>query len=258
MLKKVVKSIAPPLVMDMGRKILGKQEQPAGTVGALADSLEHEIEVIDFWSNTSLYALEMIQRHGELKNMKLLSIGNRMAHLADYLAIFDYIYHNTLLKILVPDSSCLSSGKLEVLQGDFFDLPELDVDCVISQAAIHCLNDTRYGNEGNSTGWGRPYQAAGKLKQIIGKKCVPVVVSIATHETESLIDDNARLAHEKFVRSFTDAGFSLEDHFFDYLCYGMPARTEYLDPKYRRSRDLPGDKEAPNEYNYVIGNYYFL
>jgi hypothetical protein len=253
MLKKVVKSITPSLVVDVGRKIIGKGSEPAGTVGALADSLKHEIEVIDFWSNTSLYALEVIQRHGDLKKMKLLSIGNRMANLADYLAVFGSIYHNTLLKTLLPDSS----GKLEILKEDFFELPELEVDCVISQAAIHCLNDTRYGNEGNSTGWGRPYQAGAKLRQILGNRNVPVVVSIAVHRTESLIDDNARLAHDKFVISFTQAGFKLEDYFFDYLCYGMPARAEYLETKYRRSRVLPDDSEAPNEYNYVIGNYYF-
>jgi len=258
MLKKVVKSITPPLVVDMGRKIIGRQLEPAGTVGALADSLEHEIEVIDFWSNTSLYALEVIQKHGPLQNMKLLSIGNRMASLADYLAVFGKTYHNTLLKTLVPDGSLLSSGRVEILQADFFELGPLDIDCVISQAAIHCLNDTRYGNEGDNTGWARPYQAGAKFREIVGTRRIPVVISIATHETESLIDDNARLQHDKFVRSFTEVGFSLEDYFFDYLCYGMPARPEYLDAKYRRSKQLPNSNEAPNEYNYVIGNYYFL
>jgi hypothetical protein len=258
MLKKVVKSIAPPAAVSISRKLLGKRDEPVGTAGSLADSLEHEIEVVDFWSNTSLYALQVIQQHGDLRNMKLLSIGNRMANLADYLAVFGTIYHSTLLNTLVPDSSLLSSGTLKILKEDFFALPEMDVDCVISQAAIHCLNDTRYGNEGNLSGWERPYQAGAKLRQILGGKSVPVVVSIAAHKTESLIDDNARLAHDKFVRSFTDVGFSLKDYFFDYLCYGMPARREYLEAEYRRSKELPDDAVAPNEYHYAIGNYYFL
>jgi hypothetical protein len=259
MLKNVVKKVTPPFVVDMGRKILGKETVPSGTVGALADSLEHQVEFVDFWSNTSLYALEVIQSHGRLSDMQLLSIGNRMSHVADYVALFRSIYHSTLLNTVVPDASRFSTPRqLQILKGDFFELPSLDVDCVISQAAIHCLNDTRYGNEGNSNGWQRPYQAAGKLRQIIGKKTVPVIVSIAAHRTESFIDDNARLAHDKFVESFVAAGFSLQDHFFDYLCYGMPARPEYLESPYRRSKTLPNDQEAPNEYHYVIGNYYFL
>jgi len=258
MLKKVVKSLTPPLVMALGRKVLRSQNGPAGTIGALADQLEHEVEFIDFWSNTSLFALEAIQGHGPLKDMSLLSIGNRMSNLADYVALFDTVYHSTLLNTLMPDALDGSPRRLKILKNDFFDLPPLEVDCVISQAALHCLNDTRYGNEGSTSGWQRPYQAAAKLRQIIGNKSIPVVVSIAAHRQESLIDDNARLAHDKFVESFLTAGFSLKDYFFDYLCYGMPARIEYMDARYRRAKELPADKEAASEYNYVIGNYYFL
>ena len=80
----------------------------------------------------------------------------------------------------------------------------------------------------------------------------------AVHRNESLIDDNARLEHEHFVQSFLKAGFSLQEYFFDYLCYGMPQRTEYLDVRYRRAKELPTEEQAASEYNYVIGNYYFL
>jgi hypothetical protein len=258
MLRNVVKSMTPPLVLALGRKILGSRNGPAGSIGTLADQLEHEVELIDLWANTSLFALEVIQHHGPLKDMRLLSIGNRMTHLADYVALFDTVYHNTLLNTLMPDTLDGSPRELKILKDDFFDLPPLEVDCVISQAALHCLNDTRYGNEGSASGWQRPYQAAAKLREIIGSKSIPVVVSIATHRQESLIDDNARLAHDKFVQSFVTAGFSLQDYFFDYLCYGMPARVEYMDARYRRAKELPTDKQAASEYNYVIGNYYFL
>jgi hypothetical protein len=251
MLKKVLKSISPPICIDLFRLAfpLKSNHSQTGATGNLI-----EMEFIDFWANTSLFALEVIQRHGRLNEMRLLSLGNRMAHLADYVAVFGKVYHSTLLKTMFPSAT----DDLAVLEGDVFDLGALEVDCVISQGSIHCLNDSRYGNEANQAGWQRPYQAAKKLRQIIGDKSIPVVVSIAVHRTESMIDDNARLSHEKFVDSFLGAGFSLQEYFFDYCCFGMPPLPEYLEPRYRRSQELPTNEQAPSEYNYVIGNYYFV
>lgn len=259
MLKKLLKSISPPIFVDLARWTFPggvSHSETAASPNVFGD--QGKVEFIDFYGNTSLFALEVMQCHGTLNEMTLLSLGNRMSHLADYVALFGAIYHSTLLETQVPDTLDGRSRKLEILIGDFFELPKLDVDCVVSQAAIHCLNDTRYGNQGNASGWQRPYQAAAKLRQIIPEKPIPIVISIATHRTESLIDDNARLAHDRFVDSFEASGFSLQRYFFDYLCYGMPAREEYLTPPYRRAKELPDDKDAPGEYNYVIGNYYFL
>jgi len=253
MLKKVLKSISPPICVDLFRLAFPLK---AGDSQATVNLIDKE--VIDFWANTSLFALEVIQRHGPLNEMSLLSLGNRMAHLADYVAVFGKVYHSTLLKTMFPVSRNGSEGNLTVLKGDFFELRSLDIDCVISQGSIHCLNDSRYGNEASKAGWQRPYQAAQKLREIIGDRSIPVVVSIAVHQTESWIDDNARLSHDKFVASFLSAGFSLREHFFDYYCYGMPQLPEYLEPHYRRSKELPTTEQAPSEYNYVIGNYYFV
>ena len=254
MLKKVLKSISPPICVDLFRLAFPLKVSDSQTPAAnLIDK-----EVVDFWGNTSLFALEVIQRHGPLNEMSLLSLGNRMAHLADYVAVFGKVYHSTLLKTMFPVSLNSVEENPAVLEGDFFQLRPLDVDCVISQGSIHCLNDSRYGNEASKAGWQRPYQAAQKLREIIGAGSIPVVVSIAVHRTESWIDDNARLSHDKFVASFLSAGFTLREHFFDYYCYGMPQLPEYLEPHYRRSKELPTTEQAPSEYNYVIGNYYFV
>jgi hypothetical protein len=261
MLKRMIKALTPPLAMDAARWVLGRKGRGSQTESGWTGDLlgaESKLEFIDFYGNTSLFALEVIQRHGALHEKRLLSLGNRMSHLADYVALFGTVYHSTWLKTFLPVPPNGSSGNLVVLEGDFFELNPTDIDCVISQASIHCLNDSRYGNEGTGSGWQRPYQAAAKLRQIIGDKSIPVVVSIAVHRNESLIDDNARLEHEKFVQSFLNAGFSLQEYFFDYLCYGMPQRTEYLGVQYRRARSLPTEEQAASEYNYVIGNYYFL
>lgn len=254
MLKKVLKSISPPIFVDLARSTFPRRAsnaQPAADSNVVDES---KIEFIDFYGNTSLFALEVMQRHGSLNQMRLFSLGNRMSHLADYVAVFGTVYHCTLLKTLFPAAA---TRNLVVLEEDFFELTQLPLDCVISQASIHCLNDSRYGNQANKAGWQRPYQAAKKLREIIGERSIPIVVSIAVHRKESWIDDNARLSHEKFVASFRSAGFSLREHFFDYCCSGMPQRPEYFEEQYRRATELPTDEQAPSEYNYVIGNYYF-
>ncbi len=258
MLKKVLKSISPPIFVDLARSTFPRRATNAETA-ADGDTIdEKKIEFIDFYGNTSLFALEVMQRHGKLKEMRLFSLGNRVAHMVDYVAVFGTVYHSTLLKTFFPTPTTGPSRNLVLLEKDFFELTPLPLDCVISQASIHCLNDSRYGNQADKAGWRRPYQAARKLREIIGERSIPVVVSIAVHRTESFIDDNARLSHDKFLECFRGAGFSLQEHFFDYCCYGMPQRTEYLETRYRRATELPTDEQAPSEYNYVIGNYYFV
>ena len=88
-------------------------------------------------------------------------------------AVFGKVYHSTLLRTMFPVAGDGLGNNLAVLKGDFFQLSRLDVDCVISQGSIHCLNDSRYGNEASKVGWQRPYQAAGKLREIIGERSVP-------------------------------------------------------------------------------------
>jgi len=258
MIKKIVRSITPPAIWDLARFALGRSNQMTLSDTANPGPDRPDLEYVDFYGNTSLFALEVLRQRGPLGEMRLLSLGNKMAHLADYLALFGTIYHNTMIQTVVPVSPQQSLAELILLREDFFGLPPLQIDCVISQASIHCLNDTRYGNAGSTDGWQKPYQAADKLREVIGSKSIPVIVSIAAHHAESFIDDNARLGHKKFVSSFTEAGFTLQEHFFDYLCYGMPFRPEYLEVGYRRARNLPAEEQAASEYNYVIGNYYFL
>ena len=259
MIKTAIKLITPPIIMNLGKRIVGNRNPtPAKLAGPDEAAAERRIEFVDFYANTSLYALQVLQTHGNLKEMTLLSLGNRMSHLADYLALFKKVYLCTQLDTLIPMRADACPAELVELKGDFFDLPPLNIDCFISQASIHCLNDTRYGNLEVNGGWQRPYQAAAKLRQIIGQKPVPIIVSIAVANSESLIDDNARLDHNKFIESFVNAGFTLQEFFFDYLCYGLPTRPQYFEVQYRRAKELPPQEDLPGEYNYVIGTYYFL
>jgi hypothetical protein len=226
------------------------------SIPSVLESNDPQIEFINYYGNTSLFALDVLRRHGALAEMKLLSIASRMPHLADYLALFHTVHHNTMVQTCLPLPAELFPAKLVMHQRDLFELEALDVDCVISHAAIHCMNDTRYGNSQSSDGWQKPYRAAAKIRQIAGSKPTPTIVSISVNHEEGFFDNNTHLSHEKFTRSFEAAGFRLQELFFDYLCGGIPQRPEYMQPQYRRSKSLPEHGGSPKAW--VVGNYYFI
>jgi len=220
----------------------------------MLESKDPTFEFINYHGNTSLFALAALRGHGRLSEMRLLSVACLMPHLADYLAIFDTVHHSTLTETRLPLPPERSPAKLVLHRRDLFELPLLEIDCIISHAAIHCFNDTRYGNVNTAEGWQKPYQTAAKLREIAGR-AVPTIVSIAVHREEGFFDNNTHLSHEKFIRSFEQAGWKLRDHFFDYVCGGIPQRPEYLELGYRRSKTLPETPGSPKEW--VVGNYYF-
>jgi hypothetical protein len=218
------------------------------------ESKDPTFEFINYYGNTSLFALDVLRRHGRLSDMRLLSVGCLMPHLADYLAIFDTVHHNTITETRLPLPAEQCPARLVLHRRDLFELPPLEIDCIISHAAIHCFNDTRYGNTNSAEGWQKPYQTAAKLREIAGRP-VPAIVSIAVHREEGFFDNNAHLGHEKFIRSFEQTGWKLQDHFFDYVCGGITQRPEYMELSYRRSKTLPETPSSPKEW--IVGNYYF-
>jgi hypothetical protein len=226
------------------------------SIPSVLESSDPRFEFFNYYGNTSLFALDVLRRHGNLPQMKLLSIASRMPHLADYLGLFHTVHHNTMVQTSLPLAAELCPAKLVMHQCDLFELPPLEVDCVISHAAIHCMNDTRYGNASSPDGWQKPYRAATKIRQIIGDKPTPAIVSISVNRDEGFFENNTHLSHEKFIRSFESAGFHLQEYFFDYLCGGIPQKPLYMQHEYRRSKTLPEASDSPRTW--VVGNYYFL
>jgi hypothetical protein len=222
----------------------------------MLESNDPRLEFVNYYGNTSNFALRILQTHGELKTMSLLSLGCLMPHFADYLAIFRAVYHVTMATTRLPFAVAQSPAKLVLLQQDFFTLQSLQVDCVISHAAIHCFNDSRYGNIHSPSGFQKPYQVPAKLREIVGDRRVPTIVSISVNRQDGFFDNNTHLSHDKFVAAFARAGFELKDYFFDYVCGGIPQKPEYLNVEYRRSKKLPEACESPRQW--VVGNYYFL
>jgi hypothetical protein len=225
----------------------------------MLESSDPRFEFIDYYGNTSLFALDALCRYGDLGSMKLLSIASRMHNLADYMAIFKEVHHVTMANTQLPVPIEKSPARLTLYRQDFFTLAPLDVDCVVSHAAIHCFNDTRYGNASTPEGFQKPYQAPAKLREIVGNKRIPTIVSIAVNQHEGFFDNNVHLSHDKFIAAFEKAGFALQDYFFDYICGGgTPHRDEYFNPEYRRSKKFPepsNTPKAPREW--VVGVYFF-
>ena len=225
--------------------------------GTLA-STDPKLEFVSYHANTSLFALDVLRRrHGPLDEMALLSVGSHMPHLADYLALFDTVHHNSLVETRLPLPAELCPARFVEHRTDFFELPdELHVDAVISHATFHCFNDTRYGNDSSAAGWAKPYAVPAKLRRMFGDRRVPVVFSVSVHRREVLYDGNTVLSHDRVVEAFEAAGFRLVEHFFDYLCGGMTFTPAVLDADFRRSKVLPETASWPGEW--VAGNYYFV
>src|SRR5437667_6981929 len=102
MLKRIVKGVTPPIITDLARRALGKVYRTEIIPESELIDAQAKLEFIDFYGNTSLFALDVIQRYGRLNEMRLFSLGNKMAHLVDYVAVFGTVYHSTWLKTFFP------------------------------------------------------------------------------------------------------------------------------------------------------------
>ena len=77
MIKTAVKFLTPPILLELTRSVLRKHRPTVQTEDELirgGNNLENKLEYIDFWGNTSLFALEVLHRHGTL-----LSFDNWLA-----------------------------------------------------------------------------------------------------------------------------------------------------------------------------------
>lgn len=258
LLSRPMKICLPPLLYSQIKRLFQVEQVLVDGKRKLqvASESDYNLEFIDYYGNTSLFALDCLKDFGPLNELRLLSIGCRMAHLIDYIALFKSVYHNTTVDTSFPIPVEGFGKPVSLNKGDLFNLPKLDIDCIISHGVFHCVDDKRYHNDLQNNQSRRPYIVAGKLREIIGTKKIPIIVSIAVNEEDYFGERFAFLAHEKFVQSFADAGFKLQNYFFDYLCDGMPVKKEHFEHTYRRTQILPGKKYS--ELDYVHGNYFFL
>ena len=243
-----LRDLTPPVIWR------GLKRISSGLKNASQNAPQITIEEIDYHANTSNWTLEHLRGEDDLRRMKVLSITARVAHLADYVALFERVYHVTMIPPQIP--FIYDRHRLVVVVGDFFEMGPTDIDCVMSHVTVHCLSDTRYGNESafGEEGMRRPYQFAEHLRKVIGSRRVPTFVSIAVNRDEGQVDNDRWLSHEKFLNSFQRHGFELKDHYFDYMCATDRQRQTYQNLEFRRAATLPVNQ---SDINYVIGCYYF-
>src|SRR5262245_66468849 len=84
-IKQVIKSITPPIVLDVLRHAASKpQAQPV----LAASGPDPRIEFVDFYGHTSFFALEKLRERGTpLEEMSLFSLGNKMEDLDEHQAL---------------------------------------------------------------------------------------------------------------------------------------------------------------------------
>ena len=214
------------------------------------------LEIVDYYANASLFAIDRLRALGDPAAMRLFSLGSRILHLADYVGMFSKVYHATMVDTVFPFE--VDPSRLAVLRGDVFELAPFEFDCVISHSTIHCLSDSRYGNvraPGEDPTVPKPYRFAAQLRRLVGSRRVPAFLTVAVNHDECFTDNNSWLSHERFVRSFLDAGFELREHFFDFRTGGVADQDAYNDPGVRRSPTLP--KRGDRGFQYVAGTYHF-
>ena len=86
----------------------------------MSESEDPKFEFVDYYGNTSLFALRSVRRHGEFANMDLLSIACLRSHLVDYMSIFRLVHHVTMVETRLPIPA---DPSFHLHQLDFFSLP---------------------------------------------------------------------------------------------------------------------------------------
>jgi hypothetical protein len=200
------------------------------------------------------YALHRLTDHGRLSEMKLVCCTARMYHLADYAALFGTVYHSSMHETHWPPSG---RGDSISYVGDLFDLEPLPVDCIISHATMHCLSDTRYGNETQTdkSPMVRPYLFPAQLRRMVGDRSLPTFVTVAVNHDERDWENNRWLSHEGVLKCFGASGSNLQDYYFDYLTGGCTNPDRFRADAYRQAKDLP--PPSLEGVDYVMGTYYF-
>src|SRR5438128_2073382 len=109
-MKEILRPLCPPLIWGCLKRLSGRVQSSSQASDTVVSETSSKLEHIDYYGNTSLYALEILKQNGLFSGLQLLSLGSRMAHLADYLALFSAIYHSTMVDVVLPvDPQILST-----------------------------------------------------------------------------------------------------------------------------------------------------
>ena len=180
-----------------------------------------------------------------------------MSHLADYLAIFREVHHATLVKTCLPFTPEQSPAKFVLHQQDFFTLPSLDIESASSHMPLFiALTIPATANEHSAEGIQKPYRAAAKLRQIVGEKRVPAVVSIAVNRDEGSFDNNTHLSTINSSR-LSKRPASACGIISSITCMPVESRTKMNISMWNIADPAQFPESSGSPKDWVVGNYYF-
>lgn len=211
-------------------------------------------EIYDDYCFTSAFMLYELDRTGvDLSKTHCLSIGCRIGNLIGFIPLFKSMIHCSIIPMEErEDALKILQGKIcEEFTGDFFTLSGNEkfklIDVALSHVAIHCMDDTRYGNRGGNVD--RPYKFAGRLKELC-PNAKHIIVSVPVNVEGSDKENNIVLSNQKFIDSFINEGYMLDCVVYD----KATLEREYVQGT-RLTRAFP--EEYLKNHLCVVGNYHF-
>lgn len=212
-----------------------------------------EVESYSYYASTQCFANECLHLDFSGK-IHLLSMAGKVEHIVPMIPMCEELVHISMMPMDDEyELNGLITKPIKTYYEDFFAL-ETDellkrVNCMISHAAIHCMNDTRYGNDPTGREF-KSYLFAQRLV-VICPNIEMAIVSVPVNENDCIKDNSSYLSNNKFIDSFEKAGFKLVKTLYDKNCL----KGNLYEKGERFSDAFPAD--YCTNHRYVVGNYCF-
>lgn len=209
-------------------------------------------EIYDTYSASTYFFMDNINMIQGERNV--LSMGGMVRYIVPLMGMVNRITHCSMIEVCDESELMFLFGEGKhknfiIKYGDFFDINPGDeslenLNIMVSHVALHCMNDTRYGNEWNNNL--RTYKFVKQLMNVC-PNMKHVLVSVPVYYEDVVRNNNTLLDNEKFIKMFEDEGFILKDKLYDkHGDYKVGERFTY---------DFPVEF-CKNERS-VVGNFYF-
>lgn len=211
------------------------------------------IEEYDYYEFTTSLLVKVVHDY-KLYDKIALSLGGKVGGVITVANLFCKVFHCSMMPMLECNDfkKIYGDNKLIEFNMDFWELEDdrlRNVEVMFSHAAIHCLNDTRYGNKVNDLN--RIKNVPRRLKEIC-PKLKYIVISVPVNMDDHFMDNNTWLGNDDFIDAFESVGYRLNEVIYDKKCLGD---NKWEDGE-RFSMEFPA--EYCLKHKYIVGNFFFL
>ena len=215
-----------------------------------------EVENYGYYSATTMFMHRKMKEIWGEEKINLLSVGGRVAYVVPMIPFCTNLLHLSMIPMEEKDElkNICDNCNINQMVGDFFEFRSTEefkrINVLVSHATIHCMNDTRYGNDVSNREF-KSYLFAKKLVELC-PNIKYAIVSVPVNLEEAIVNNSTHLSDRKFIKSFEDEGFRLESCLYDKKCL---SENEYECGE-RFSKEFPID--YGRQHQYVVGNYCFV